>query len=94
MALLRRNKYKDERALPQQPFFLVDPQGLEMGPYDPRNFGRNGAPEEDGALVHATGEGSPLFLRITRQDGDKIWTQDSTGATWEYRISTAPALVA
>ncbi len=66
---------------PDKPFVLVDDSGADDGPFRPADFAHNG----DGVWVAQT-EGHPVFLRITRQYGNEIWTQDGTGKTWHYRM--------
>lgn len=81
MALgLRRRRYKKPE-LPKGPFFLVDDADTEMGPFTLDDF----AEQADNVLVCQTW-GSPVFLRVTRQEGSRIWSENGAGEEIRYRV--------
>lgn len=83
MRLRRWRKSK----LPDGDFFLVDDNGYEIGPLNTQTMGDNGG----GEFVWSTGS-SPFFLRIVKQRGDRVVTEDGGGDEFSYRIVQRPAV--
>lgn len=62
---------------------LVDDSGAEDGPHHRDEFGHEGG----NLWVKAGYGGHPVFLRIVRQQGDEIWSEDGGGKVWHYRMA-------
>lgn len=68
---------------------LIADDDSDDGPFRVADF----AAWEDGSgtWVCQTPFGHAQFLRITRQQGDEIWSEDGGGETHHYRIAAVPA---
>lgn len=86
--MARRRRYKEPQ-FPPGPFVLADDEGLEMGPLYAQWFDVL----EDGTRVASRNGGRPVFLRITKQKGDVIWTLDGSGKEWKYHMIQLPESV-
>lgn len=81
MPLLRRNAYRRPR-FPGPWFVMLDDKGYEDGPHEASTFQHLG----DGVWASQMPPGHPVFLRVTRQSGEHVWTVDGGGKEWHYRL--------
>lgn len=80
---LRRKRYKKPPLPASEYFMIVDATtGVDLGAFETATFSEF----EAGMWASSSPAGRPFFFRITKIEGDVVYSEDGGGRVFKYRL--------